>query len=197
MATKFATLTAISALGLIVAATDARADGSTSIIGHNPGQQCADHAAEAIVRGVAGRQGLYDCTDALRSDSLTRGDRASTYLNRGVIQEALARHDAAIDDFNMALKLNPGLAEAYVNRGVSLAALDRKADAIADFTQAIALNPARPETVYFDRAVASEDMGNMKAAYQDYMKASRLAPDWAEPKQQLSRFTVVHRQAQG
>jgi hypothetical protein len=39
--------------------------------------------------------------------------------------------------------------------------------------------------------MAREDMGDRNGAYADYAEASRLAPQWDLPKQQMTRFTIV------
>jgi len=82
--------------------------------------------------------------------------------------------------------------QAHINRGIALSAEKRNQEAVVAFTEALALNPSHPELVYFDRAMAREDSGDMKGAYLDYRQASQLAPTWDTPRQQLARFAVAH-----
>ncbi len=128
---------------------------------------------------------------------MARWDLAVASVNRGVIEQAMSRFDDAMADFDRAVQLNPGLAEAYLNRGSLLDGEHKLDQAIADFTQALTLNPERPEQVYYNRAIAYEDRGDVRAAYFDYREASRLAPNWDKPKQELARFTVHRREAMG
>ncbi len=185
------TFGAAAAVGLLFAST-AFAEESVSVLGATAMQICADSAAAASHGAVAGSTGLTQCTAALDQESLTRHDRAATYLNRGVLYLARSDYMHAIADDDAALRIEGNLAEAYANRGAASAALRHYSDAAADFTQALALSPAKPETIYFDRALAREDLGDLKGAYLDYRKAAELAPAWDLPKQQLARFTVGH-----
>jgi Flp pilus assembly protein TadD len=88
--------------------------------------------------------------------------------------------------------VNANIPQAHINRGIALNAEKRNREAGQAFTDALALNPAHAEIVYFDRAMAREDSGDMKGAYLDYRKAAQLAPTWDTPKQQLARFNVAH-----
>ena len=45
-------------------------------------------------------------------------DYAEVYNNRGNIKSGLGSHDAALDDYDQAIRLNPNFMNAYVNRGV-------------------------------------------------------------------------------
>ena len=55
----------------------------------------------------------------------------------------------------------------------------------------MSFNPAHPEKVYFNRALAREDMGDTNGAYADYAQASKIAPQWDQPKREMTRFTIV------
>lgn len=175
----------------------ASAEESISVVGFSPTQTCAARADGAVTAGTATNEGVRTCTAALGAGGLTPSDRAGIYANRGVIEEALGRHDAALADFKAGLRLDPNSAALHADVGVALWAQHRPGEAVAEFSQALDLAPAHPAVVYFNRALANEDRGEMNAAYLDYLKASRLAPDWDQPKRELARFTVVHREAQG
>ena len=45
----------------------------------------------------------------------------------------LGRHEDAITDFDEAIRLNPGDADAWANRGLAKISLGRHEDAIADY----------------------------------------------------------------
>ena len=158
----------------------------------------SDTAAQACFNAANQRQTLGNgdrsCSIALANPALSPTLRAATLVNRGIIAMDRDRIDAAVSDFDAAIALMPGNADAFINKGVALLRLEgRAADAVAVLTVALDLNPRRPELAYFHRAVANEALGRVRAAYEDYATAAQLAPDWPEPAQQLQRFKVVRR----
>ena len=100
------------------------------------------------------------CTLALTDDFLPRETRAATYVNRSVLH--LRRHESrlALGDANEAIDLQGALSQEDSARA------------------------------YFYRANANEDLGNNRAAYDDYRHAAELSPNWAAPRSELARFQV-------
>jgi len=138
------------------------------------------------------RDGLDICGSALRDRHLSARDRGATLVNRGVVKLHAKRYAAAVADFDAALAVAPDLVEAMVNKGIALIEAGRPADAVVVLDAAIAAVPDRA-TAWYARAMANEEAGATRAAYEDYVRAAALAPDWAEPAEQLKRFTVVRR----
>jgi lipoprotein NlpI len=62
-------------------------------------------------------------------------------LLRGGIYEVLTKHDDAIADFDLCLKLNPDCAEAYDHRGSEQFKRGRLAESVADFDRFLRLRP--------------------------------------------------------
>jgi len=147
---------------------------------------CQDAARFGDVNGA----GVDQCTLALQSSGLSQRDLAALHTNRGAIRLQHRQWAEAKDDFDAALKADPDVADAYVDRGAALLGLHKYAEAIADIDRGLALGPDLPEKAYFNRAIADEHLDDMKAAYQDYLKASQLAPNWDAPKAELARFVV-------
>jgi|HubBroStandDraft_1064217.scaffolds.fasta_scaffold00269_11 tetratricopeptide (TPR) repeat protein len=197
MNSKFAMIlaAALSAVGLVVG-TGAGAQESVSVLGNHPATICSEQAAGAIRTGTAPTGGIDACDDAIKHAALTAGELAATYVNRGVLDLTAGNYAAAIADNDSALRIRGDLAEAFANRGAALAAEKRPAQAIGDFDRALAANPAHPAQIHFNRALAREDLGDLKGAYLDYLKAAELDPSWNLPKQELARFTVA-KPAQG
>ena len=134
--------------------------------------------------------GLQACDAALRSSDLSARDRAATLVNRGVLQLRGHAFDRAVRDFDSALRINPRLGEALVNRGAARVGQHRYAEALRDLERGTELGAAEPEKAWFNRGLAHEGMGDLKAAYGAYSRAAELKPDWDAPQRELARFTV-------
>jgi tetratricopeptide (TPR) repeat protein len=138
------------------------------------------------------RLGLSACNAALTGD-LSQLTRAGTLVNRGILQAAAGRTDAAIADFNAGLERDPSLSAGYMNRGVALLKVGRYSEARADFDRAIDLGTADMHVAYFNRGEAQEASGNLVAAYHDYRKAQELSPGFKPAGMELARFQVTSR----
>lgn len=130
------------------------------------------------------------CTLAIREDGGTP-NLARNYNNRGVLLFAEGRVDEALADFEQAVRRQKGLTKAHVNLGYTYMALERWADAVRAFDSALAQGLQEDAAkVHFNRAIAHEELGEVREAYYDYRSAAELDPLWEEPKQELERFTV-------
>ncbi|MCC5631689.1 tetratricopeptide repeat protein [Nostoc sphaeroides CHAB 2801] len=91
----------------------------------------------------------------------------------------MSNNQAAIEDYNQAIRLNPNFAEAYNNRGAAHHTLGNNQTAINDYNQAIRLNPNFAEA-YNNRGTAHHTLGNNQTAINDYNQAIRLKPNYTE-----------------
>ena len=192
-----ATAMAVGLLGSVpaVAAGISRDGGQITVIGETRTQACFKAADEVARTGhslssPAYRDALQQCSDALAGPQVLP-DRIATLINRGTIEAAAGETETSIADYGAALVLSPERADIYVDRGVALFRGHRADAAVADFTRALSLAPAEPEKVYFDRAMAKEDSGDVRGAYADYREAATLNPRWDAPRRELTRFSVV------
>jgi tetratricopeptide (TPR) repeat protein len=154
--------------------------------------RCADAVAAAMANDNATEAGVAKCTKAAELAELKSG-WAAAISNRSVLNFQRADYNAAIADSTAALKIDGRLVEAVVNRGAAYLAMHRAGEAVADFNLALTMAPVHAEKIYFNRAMAREDMGDLKGAYVDYARAAQLAPQWDQPKQQMNRFTIRDR----
>ena len=89
---------------------------------------------------------LAVCTTALTEEAMSTGERASTFVNRGIVYMQARNLTQAIADYDAALKLRPDLAEAHINKGIALLHLGgHDTEAVAQLTVGLDLNPTRPE----------------------------------------------------
>ena len=166
------------------------AKAAVSIVGGGLGRDC--FLAAELKRDT--RTSLGTCAKAL-DESLSRKDRAATYVNRGIVYMQARNLEMAMRDYENAIRLEPSLAEAHVNLGIALLHRGgRDTEAIAALTRGIDMKPSRPEVALYTRAVAYEMVGNAKAAFDDYSAAAAAKPDWVEPVEQLKRFSVERRE---
>lgn len=175
------------ALALALCAGSAQA--AVTVIGGGMAQACS----QAAVGGVSDFKFQKLCTDALDGEFLTPRDRAGTLVNRGVLKLRRGAYPEATQDFDHAVKLQPGMGEAYVNRAAAAIGQRRYADSLPDINKGLELGVQEPAKAYYNRALAHEGMDDAKSAYFDYQKALEIQPEWAAPREQLTRFSVSHR----
>ena len=88
------------------------------------------------------QEALADCKAALRIDPADEtGVGESAFANRGVIGLKLGEYDAAISDFDAALKNDRHLGRALYGRGVARKKRGDAKGGDADLAAAIAVNP--------------------------------------------------------
>lgn len=170
-----------------LAAIAASAQAAVTTIGNSYARSCYDAASSRF----GGAEAIEECDLAFRQENLSNSDRVATYVNRGILKLRLPDVNGAIADFDSAIRLDSGEAEAYLNKGMALLRLpDREGQAIGQFDAALQKKTRKPAFAYYGRAVAHELNGRLKEAYRDYRQASELDPDWRDPKKELARFTI-------
>jgi tetratricopeptide (TPR) repeat protein len=177
----------VTVLAGLLAAQPAFA-GAVTVLGEGLAHNCYKAAEFPQLN----QDGIEQCTTALDHQALSPHDRASTYVNRGILLASAGRIAAALADYNSGLRLEPKLAEAYIDRGAALLTQKHYRAAITDFNEGLELGPRSPHIAYYDRAIARERIGDIRGAYHDYKKAVELVPNFGLARQQLSRFKIVH-----
>jgi tetratricopeptide (TPR) repeat protein len=162
------------------------ASGDVQLNGNPRAEACQNASKFGDFNGT----GVDECTLALATPLLSNRDTAATLVDRGAIYMQHKQFGLAKLDFDKAIGLDPNNANAYVDRGGVLIAQKHYADAIADIDHGLSLNPDQPEKAYFNRAIADEDLKDLKSAYADYQKAAQINPNWAPAKAELARFST-------
>lgn len=165
---------------------------TNELVSQSAFKRCADAVNAAIADDNATEASVAKCTKAAELAELDSG-RAAALSNRSVLNFQRANYNAAIADSTAALKIDGRLVEAMVNRGAAYLAMHRPGESLPDFDRALAMAPAHAEKIYFNRAMAREDMADYKGAYADYARAAQLAPQWEQPREQMKRFTIRDR----
>jgi tetratricopeptide (TPR) repeat protein len=92
----------------------------------------------------------------------------------GVCQSVLQNDEAAIAQFELAIRRDPGAAVAWVGLGTSLNNLHRPAEAIVKLQRAIALEPGMGEA-YYALGMAYQSSDDKVRAAAAFQKAEQLA----------------------
>jgi len=169
-----------------MAAVPASAIAAVLTVGGGYGHSCYEAADAQDARSTA----VQTCNQALTEEALSPEDRVATLVNRGIVHLRRIDLAQAEADFDAALAMNPMQAEAWLNKAILHARHGKSVDAMPMVQKALELNTNRPALAYFVRAMAYEDSGNIRAAYNDLQRARRLEPNWAEPQIELKRFKV-------
>lgn len=104
------------------------------------------------------------------------GSSAEGYFNRAFQEVNSGNYRTGLTDYNEAIRLKPGWAEAYHARGIAYFDLKLYQSAINDYTEAIRLQPDNA-VVYAIRAIAYDNLKQFDKAITDYTEAIRLQPD--------------------
>ncbi len=184
MARNLTLFAALVALGAVPASA------AVTVVGSSAARLCYEAADSPRSPTTAD---IDRCNQAFEEDALSFTDRVATYVNRGIVRLRRNNVEGAIDDFDAAIALNPRQPEAFVNKGAALIRLEDAAGALPLFSVALEHGTRRPALAHYGRAIANEELGNVRAAFQDYQRAVELEPEWDEPRTELSRFRVVSR----
>ena len=118
------------------------------------------------------------CTAVIRSGKFTGRNLAISHLNRGIAFNDIGEYRRAIEDYDQALRIDPGFAKPHTGRGIAYNHLGEHYRAIENYEQALRLDPDSAET-YFSRGKAYEDLGEYRRAIEDYDRALRIDPGYA------------------
>jgi lipoprotein NlpI len=119
---------------------------------------------------------LKHCNAALQSGDLSKTNTADALNGRGNVYVAKGDYGKAIQDYDQAIRLVPGLEAAYNDRGNAYNHMGDYDAAIQSFNQATRLNPddAWP---YVGRAAAYENRGEHDRAVKEYDQAIQRDPN--------------------
>jgi len=112
---------------------------------------------------------------------------------RAGILEGAGRENEARTAYEVALELDPRLAESLSNLGLLLGRLGAEQEGVALLGRLIALHP-EADGAYRNRAVLKNALGDTRGAVQDLEQAMRLHPD-AALAQVLARVYAQHGRA--
>ena len=112
--------------------------------------------------------------------------------NRGNIYDAKGDREAAMRDYEQAIRLDPTNPGAYINRATMLHARGEFEAAIKDYNEAIRFDPKRP-LPFYNRGLAFRKLDRPDEAKRDMEEAIRLAPQYADAHVMLGLLAVNER----
>ncbi|MCL4873791.1 tetratricopeptide repeat protein [bacterium] len=95
------------------------------------------------------------------------------YYQRAHTLALMKDYRGAMDNFSVALKMDPSYAEAYIGRGTAHADLGMTEQSLADFDEAVRLDP-KAAPAYYGRARAKSLLRDKPGALEDFSAAIRL-----------------------
>lgn len=172
-------MAAMGVMSLMLAAP-AAAQMAVTTLGAGDGAKCYENANNALSDSTA------PCDRAVRDALTKRSDLKKTFVNRGIIHNRNGDFEAAFDDFNAALAIDPDLAEAYLNRGNSHFQRARYDAALADYEQALTLDVAKPWAAWYNIGLVHDARKEADKARAAYEKALDLNPDFTLAQRKLA-----------
>jgi len=185
-------LISLGALALLVPASAAAQ--STVVIGTSQARACYEAAMAGANRTGPG---LERCEAALEAGQMSRRDRAATEVNMGILLVHAGRSGEAMEAYDRAIGILPGLGEAWLNRGIARLGQRDYAAAEADFTRALELGVREAHKAYYNRAMTYDARERYPEAYADFQMALELSPGWPLPLRELERYEVVRTPVNG
>jgi tetratricopeptide (TPR) repeat protein len=110
---------------------------------------------------------IAGCTAVIEANKNPDRRLAIALNNRGVAYKAKGDFDHALQDYDLAVRLDPYAANHYNNRGVIYRIKGDLGSAVEDYAKAIALKPDYVAS-YYNRALAYLDMGQFNKALADF-----------------------------
>jgi tetratricopeptide (TPR) repeat protein len=96
------------------------------------------------------------CGALIENEKTARADRIRALIRRGAALGRKDMTDQAIDDYDVALRLDPSLADVFNTRGELWRKRGNRPKALADFGTAIKLNPEHPTARANYKSLAQE-----------------------------------------
>jgi tetratricopeptide (TPR) repeat protein len=155
-------------------------------ISADPGQEpvSTGSVGQVVLGKVANRTGgtSNQQSSGAVAEASTVGDRdmlrAREFRSRGTSWCRQREYDKAIEDFTLAVHLDPKYAAAFNSRGIAWASKKLPDKAIEDYTQALKLESKYPDA-YNNRGNSFLDKGELDKAIEDYNQTLAIDSHYA------------------
>jgi protein O-mannosyl-transferase len=110
--------------------------------------------------------------------------KARGHNNLGLVYWNLKRSEEALNEYQVALTLNPDYLEAHNNIGMAYQGLRRFEEAIREYQTALTLEPGFTPA-YYNLGTVYHDLGRLEEAIREYEKALMLDPRYVKARVSL------------
>jgi tetratricopeptide (TPR) repeat protein len=131
-------------------------DGGSAATGEPTGEQIDSAPCMAALTAGDDEKIIALCEALIGNDKAPKADRLKALIARGAVYERKGDGDRAIGDYDMALRLDPTLADIFNARGDLYRKKGDRVHALADFGAALKLNPNHPAAKDNYKALALE-----------------------------------------
>ena len=177
----------LSAAGALIAVLPAVPSTASVLTVGGPLSYSCYKAAEGLDFRASSIEG---CTRALQEENLDKQDYAATLVNRGILYAVMNHFESADADYSAAERIAPNLSEVWLNQGYLRLRENKASEALPLLDRGMKLGAQRPAVAYLARGIAHEELGDLRAAYDDISRARSLEPNWTLPGEYLARYEV-------
>ena len=146
---------------------------AVTVFGDTDAATCYNHAKQ----GYSSRSSINICLDSLSEKPSVEADVYATRVNLGIIYNNGRKPNLALEQFDIAIKYESIKAETLLNQGNSLYLLKDFTGALSKYDEALENNIRDISSVYFNKGLVFEKMGNTQDAIVFYKKAVSINPD--------------------
>ncbi|EMC92467.1 hypothetical protein BAUCODRAFT_77733 [Baudoinia panamericana UAMH 10762] len=124
-------------------------------------------------RTAEGYAEAAQCFDSAVEKNELESHEAYAYNMRGTFRYLKGENDAALEDLNKSIELDPALVQSYVKRASMHLEQSKRDEAANDFEQAMTHNASDPD-IFYHRAQLHFILSEFSAAASDYQKSIDL-----------------------
>ncbi len=137
--------------------------------------QTYDQQVSRCSKGDTPEERIQGCSTVIAANREPLDVMATVYYTRGLMHRRLGHNEAALQDYNVSLKLAPAT-DTYNSRCYLFAITNRLEDALRDCNEALRLKPNN-RYAYDSRGFTYLKLGMFDAAIADYDAALKLEPN--------------------
>lgn len=133
---------------------------------------------------------IQDYTTGLSQPNIKPKTKSELLINRGAANASQNRFEAALQDLNEGISLEPGNKNGYFNRSLVYFTLGQYPKAVEDYTTYLKYDPYNAN-VWYERGMIRRSLNNSKEAVEDLTRAIQLNPDFGLAYKERARANAM------